>query len=167
MKYVITVEGQTFEIEVSRGGRVWVNSCPYTVDFQSVDGLPQYSLLVDHRSHEAHVEWDEREECRIVVAGRSYRVRTQQAQSRFKKDAIRAFLPATGEVRAPLPGLLVAVPVAVGQQVAQGEVVAVLESMKMNLELRAPWDGVVQAVGGTSGTDVDEGEVLVVIGADE
>jgi len=167
MKYTITVEGETFEVEVSRGERVWVNRCPLNVDFQGVDGLPQYSLLVDHRSYEAHVEQADEEGCQIVVAGQPYRAHLQQARRRPKKDMRQSRLPATGEVRAPLPGLLVAVPVVVGQRVTQGEVVAVLESMKMNLELRAPGDGVVQALHITPGTEVSQGEVLAVIGPDE
>ncbi|MFQ6101611.1 MAG: biotin/lipoyl-containing protein [Anaerolineae bacterium] len=168
MKYVITVEGDTFEIEVGRGGQVWVNCRPYTVDLQGVDGLPEYSLLVDHRSYEAHVEGAEGDECQMVVAGRLYRARLQQQERSCPKDrAARSCFSGTGEVCAPLPGLLVAMPVAVGQQVKQGEVVAVLESMKMNLELHAPWGGVVQAVHGTPGTDVAQGEILAVIGAEQ
>ncbi len=167
MKYVITVEGETFEIEVGREGQVWVNHHPLNVDFQGVDGLPQYSLLVDHRSYEAHVEQADEEGYQIVVAGQPYRACLRQTQDHPKKDVTRSRPPGTGEVLAPLPGLLVAVPVVVGQQVAQGEVVAVLESMKMNLELCAPWDGVVQTLRITPGTEVGQGEVLAVIGPDE
>lgn len=176
MKYVITVEGETFEIEVGREGRVWVNRRLYDVDFQGVDGLPQYSLLVDHRSYEAHVEQADEEGYQMVVAGQPYRARLQQTRDRSPGDTRRFRPPATavrqgsspqGEVRAPLPGLLVAVPVVVGQRVTQGEVVAVLESMKMNLELRAPWDGVVQALHITPGTEVGQAEVLAVIKPDE
>ena len=166
MKYVITVEGETFEVEVDRGGRVWVNRHLYNVDFQGVDGLPQYSLLVNHRSYEAHVEQADEEGYQMVVGGQTYRARLQQTRDR-PKDVKRSRLPATGEIRAPLPGLLVAVPVVVGQRVAQGEVVAVLESMKMNLDLGAPWDGMVQALHGTPGEEVGQGEVLAVIGPDE
>ena len=178
MKYVITVEGETFEIEVDRGGRVWVNRRPLDVDFQGVDGLSQYSLLVDNRSYEAHVEQTDEEGYQMVVAGQPYRARLRQRQRRSKSDVVRSRpLPSSlpvggteggrGEVRAPLPGLLVAVPVVVGQQVTQGEVVAVLESMKMNLELCAPWDGVVQALHRASGTEISQGEVLALIGPDE
>lgn len=175
MKYVITVEGETFEVEVGRGGRVWVNRRLYDVDFQGVDGLPQYSLLVDHRSYEAHVEQADEEGYQMVVAGQPYRARLQQTRDHPTRDVRRPCPPATavrqgsssqGEVRAPLPGLLVAVPVVVGQRVTQGEVVAVLESMKMNLELGAPWDGVVQALHSTPGAQVGQGEVLAVIGQD-
>jgi biotin carboxyl carrier protein len=48
----------------------------------------------------------------------------------------------------------------------EGDVVAVLESMKMNLELHAPWSGVVQALHGTPGTEVGQGEVLAVVKLD-
>ncbi len=178
MKYVITVEGETFEIEVDRGGRVWVNHRPLNVDFHGVDGLPQYSLLVNHRSYEAYVEQADEEGCQMVMAGQPYRARLRQRRRRPKRDVMRSHPspspPKLGgggrgleEVHAPLPGLLVATPVAVGQQVAQGEVVAVLESMKMNLELRAPWDGVVQALHKAPGAEVGQGEALAVIGPGE
>ncbi len=167
MRYVITVEGETFEIEIGREGRVWVNRRPLNVDFQGVDGLPQYSLLVDHRSYEAHVEQADEEGCQMVVAGQPYRACMRQGRRHPEgAEAIQSSPVATGEVRAPLPGLLVALPVVMGQQVARGEVVAVLESMKMNLELGAPWDGVVQALYSTPGAQVGQGEVLAVIGRD-
>ncbi len=168
MKYVITVEGETFEIEVGREGRVWVNRRPYSVDFQGVDGLPQYSLLVDNRSYEAHVEGTGGDECQMVVAGRSYQARLQQqGRPRPRGSATQSGPPEAGKVCAPLPGLLVAVPVAVGQQVKQGEVIAILESMKMNLELYAPWGGVVRALHVAPGAEVAQGEVLAIIGPDE
>lgn len=168
MKYVIIVEEENFEINVGREGRVWVNRCPYDVDLQSVNGQPEYSLLVDNRSYEAHVEQVEEDECRMIVAGRSYRVCLQQQGRRRSKGGVaQSALSETRDVCAPLPGLLVAMPVAVGQRVAQGEVVAVLESMKMNLELHAPLGGVVQTLHGTAGMEVGQGEVLAVIRPEE
>jgi biotin carboxyl carrier protein len=143
MRYVVTVEEQVFEIDVGRDGRVWVNNRPYDVDFSGLDGRPECSLLVDHRSYEAHIEQAEPDECQMV-------------------DSVDI-----GEVRAPLPGLLVAVPVTVGQRVMSGEVVAVLESMKMNLELCASQSGVVQSVHATPGMDVGQGEVVVKVGSEE
>ena len=178
MKYIITVEGETFEIEVGHGRQVWVNRRLYTVDFQGVDGLPEYSLLVDHRSYEAHVEETKGDKCQMVVSGRSYRTHLQQGQNRPRKGAARSHpLPPSpsaggtdgeqGEVCAPLPGLVAAMPVVVGQHVEHGEVIVVLESMKMNLELCAPWSGVVRALHGTLGAEVTQGEVLAVIGPHE
>jgi len=171
MKYFITVEDETFEIEVGREGRVWINRQPYNVDLQSVNGLPQYSLLVDHRSHEAHIEHAEEDECRMLVAGRSYQAYLQRKRSR-PGDVTRSgasvrqgSLPV--EVCAPLPGLLVEMCVAEGERVREKDVVAVLESMKMNLELLAPQDGVIQALPKSPGVEIGQGEVLAIIGPSE
>jgi biotin carboxyl carrier protein len=172
MKYFITVEDETFEIEVGREGRVWVNRQPYDVDLQSVNGLPEYSLLVDHRSHEAHIEHAEEDECRMLVAGRSYQAYLQRRRSRPEGCVTRSRAAVRQdsspvEVCAPLPGLLVEMCVAEGEQVREKDVVAVLESMKMNLELLAPQDGVIQALPKSPGVEIGQGEVLAIIGPSE
>jgi biotin carboxyl carrier protein len=167
MRYVITVGDETFEIDVGRGGRVWVDRQPYDVDLQDIDGRPQYSLLVDHHSYEAHVEEIEGGDYRMIVSGRPYRARFQRPGQRCPRNGPDpSCSAATGEVRAPLPGLVVAVPVMVGQAVAPGDVVALLESMKMNLEIRSPWGGVVRSVYATAGADVAQGDVVVDLGLD-
>jgi biotin carboxyl carrier protein len=168
MRYVVTVEGETFEIDVGHGGRVWVDRQPLDVDLRGIDGQPQYSLLVDHRSYEAHVEEMDEEECRMIVAGRPYRAQFQRPGQRCPQDdSDRSCSAASGEVCAPLPGLVVAVPVEVGQRVAPGDVVVVLESMKMNLEICSPWRGVVRSVHTLPGTDVVQGEVVVGVGRED
>jgi biotin carboxyl carrier protein len=165
MRYIVIVGDETFEIDVGRGGRVWVDRRPYDVDLRGIDGRPQYSLLVDHRSYEAHVEEVEEGEYQMVVSGHSYRARFRRPGQRCLQDGSdRSCAAATGEVRAPLPGLLVAVPVTVGQRVAPGDVVAVLESMKMNLDICSPWGGVVQSVHAVPGTDVAQGDAVVEVG---
>ena len=170
MKYVITVEGKTYEIELDRGGRVWINNEPYDVDLTSVDGLPEYSLLLDHRSYETHVESgtdSDDEETVMVVAGRPYRTQVKTGRRKAKKAKGESGQAGSGKVKAPLPGLVVSLPVKEGQLVEEGDVVAVLESMKMNLELRAPRGGLVEAVHGVQGAEVKQGDVLVVLGAGE
>ncbi|HDQ73213.1 MAG TPA: biotin/lipoyl-binding protein [Chloroflexi bacterium] len=160
MKYTITVDEDTFEIEVGHEGRVWVNQDPYDVDFRGLDGLPEYSLLLNNRSYEALVEQLEARECCMMVAGRSYRARLQQDEGCDDQ----AQSGEVGEVRAPLPGLLIDVAVREGQSVSHGDVVAILESMKMNLELRAPRDGVVQSVHAAPGAEIGQGDLLVGLG---
>ncbi len=65
-------------------------------------------------------------------------------------------------VRAPMPGLVKSV-VAVGAEVAKGDVLAVLEAMKMEHSLKAPRGGVVANVRTTAGTQVAQGDVLVAL----
>ena len=74
---------------------------------------------------------------------------------------------ASGSLLAPMPGTVVRVAVEVGQAVAAGDVVLVLEAMKMQHTVSAPSDGVVTELNVQPGTQVASGEVLAVVeGAD-
>jgi propionyl-CoA carboxylase alpha chain len=64
-------------------------------------------------------------------------------------------------VLSPMPGLVVSIDVALGQEVKTGEIVAVLEAMKMQNILRAERDGTVKAVSVKAGDSVAADEVLV------
>jgi biotin carboxyl carrier protein len=62
-----------------------------------------------------------------------------------------------------MPGLIVAIPVNEGQLVKKGDVLIILESMKMENELKAPRDGSVSAVRVTSRQNVEQNQTLVTI----
>jgi 3-methylcrotonyl-CoA carboxylase alpha subunit/acetyl-CoA/propionyl-CoA carboxylase biotin carboxyl carrier protein len=68
-----------------------------------------------------------------------------------------------GTVLAPMPGTVLTVDAAEGQRVRQGDVLAVMEAMKMELSLTAPLDGTVTAVGTTAGQQVALGATLFVV----
>jgi len=67
-------------------------------------------------------------------------------------------------VTAPMPGNILSVNVAVGDTVAEGDVVCVLEAMKMENEIVAPKSGTVASVNVAAGSAVNGGDVLVGIG---
>jgi biotin carboxyl carrier protein len=66
-------------------------------------------------------------------------------------------------VKAPMPGLVVAVAATSGQEVKIGQGLIILEAMKMENELRAPRAGRVKAIRVSPGQVVDKDQVLVVI----
>jgi biotin carboxyl carrier protein len=75
-----------------------------------------------------------------------------------------AAIPANAtKVSAPMPGKIVGVKVAVGQTIKEGDLVAVLEAMKMENEIFAPQGGTVASVNVTAGAMVETNDVIVTI----
>ncbi len=73
--------------------------------------------------------------------------------------------PAGGEtISAPMPGNILAVNVKAGDTVKKGDVLMVLEAMKMENEIMAPCDGTVVSVNTNAGATVETGAVLCVLG---
>jgi len=66
-----------------------------------------------------------------------------------------------GRLSAPIPGRVVQILVAIGDRVARGQVVAILEAMKTELRITAPADGVVVHIGCAAGESVEEGTEIV------
>ncbi len=75
-----------------------------------------------------------------------------------------AAAPAGGEkVNAPMPGTILSVNVKVGDAVKKGQVLVVLEAMKMENEIMSPVDGTVTFVGVNQGATVESGSAICVI----
>ena len=76
---------------------------------------------------------------------------------------ISAVAETSGELRAPMMGMILKVNVAVGDQVKTGDIVAVMESMKMELRIVCQTDGVIAAVNCRAGETVERNAVVVVV----
>ncbi len=87
------------------------------------------------------------------------------ASAAAPKAAAPAGAPGKGTpVKAPLPGVVTAINVNVGQKVKKGETVVVLEAMKMENNIAAECEGTVTSVCVAQGDSVMEGTVLVTVG---
>lgn len=64
-------------------------------------------------------------------------------------------------VKAPMPGAVIDVPKAVGDAVSEGDVVVVIESMKLETAIKAPRDGVIAEIGFAKGQSFDRDAILV------
>lgn len=163
MKYITTVHDQTYEIEINREGEVQINGELRTVDFHGGShGI--FSLIIDNHSYEAIVE--ERDgKYHVLITGDLYEVDVTDERSLRLAEASGGLASATGEIsiQSPMPGLIVAVPVEEGQEVAAGQTVVILESMKMQNELKSPRAGVVHRVNVKAGDNVEQSKLLVTI----
>lgn len=106
----------------------------------------------------------------VNVNGTAYEVTVEEIQGGAAAPApVAAPAPApaaagSGEpVSAPMPGTLLDVKVSVGQAVKSGDVLMILEAMKMENEIMAPKDGAVTSVSATKGASVQSGDVLCTI----
>jgi len=163
MKYEVTVEGETFLIEIE-DEKVLVNGQPHAVDMQSIDDLSLYSLLVDNNSYEAFIEEEEGQFQVLLHTGDMYSAQVKGGRPR--PTVVKKLLEVPrGEltIKAPMPGLVVAVPVVEGQQIMAGEVLVILESMKMENELRAEWEGTVRSVHVRPGDVAGQDQALVTV----
>jgi pyruvate carboxylase subunit B len=164
-KFVATVNGrsETVEVEGSDGRyRVTVGGVTIEVDArQPMSGLA--SLLADGASHVADVV--PLDGGRLVdLDGSTYRVEVED----YARHLIRTRGGAAGggagqTIKAPLPGKITHVAVAVGDHVERGDTVIVIEAMKMENEFKAAAAGTVTEVRVQPGQPVNAGDVLVLI----
>jgi biotin carboxyl carrier protein len=163
MKYVTTIDEKQYEVEILGPGQVSVNGQLYEVDFQSVSGQPIYSLLVNGQSHQAHVYPGDEGTLQVLLRGALYTATIEDEREKRLKVAGGVGTAATGEftMRAPMPGLIVKVSVNEGDVVKKGDVLVILESMKMQNELKSPRDGKVARIQVKAGDSVEQRQSML------
>jgi len=164
MKYITTVEGREFAVEIVDEKHISVDGKIYEVDFESVSGQPVYSLIVNGRSHESYIYPGE-DSWQVLLRGRLYPVTVEDEREKRLRAAAGGGVAETGEfhLRAPMPGLVVAVTVAEGVEVKKGQVILILESMKMQNELKSPRDGTMGRIRVKAGESVEQKQTLLSI----
>jgi len=162
MKYIATIHGKEYEVEILDEHRVVVDGVVYQVDFIQVGNQPVYSLVVDGQSYDALVYSDE-DAWQVMFRGRMFSVLVEDEREMRLRTALGAAAQKSDEfhLKAPMPGLIVSVPVQVGQPVQKGDVLLVLESMKMQNELRSPRAGNVARIRVKPGDRVEQKETLL------
>jgi biotin carboxyl carrier protein len=162
MKYITTIGEQEYAIEIVNQKLIKVDGVPYEVDFSSISGQPVYSLLIDGKSYEGYMYPDD-DDWEVLLQGSMYAVNVEDERERRLRQALGEGPTQQGEfhLKAPMPGLVVTVPVLEGQQIAKGDVLIILESMKMQNELKSPRDGVISRMRVKEGDSVERKQTLL------
>ncbi len=166
MSYVVSDGERDWTVRVDSGEDgspvVVVGDRSYRVD-AARPGESTWSLLVEGRAYEVVVT---RRGGRhhVQVGGRSYVLEVLSERQRRLKEAREAEAAAGPQaVSASMPGRVVTLLVAEGDEVASGQGVIVLEAMKMENELKAPKAGRVTAVRVAAGEATEAGQPLIII----
>ena len=105
---------------------------------------------------------------RVNVNGTQYDITLEvlegEAAAAAPKAAPAAVAAGETAVNSPMPGNVFKVECKVGDSVKAGDVLVVLEAMKMEIEVSAPVDGTVKAVSATVGSTVNTDDLLVTLG---
>ena len=165
MKYVVELNGERVNVELN-GATAIVNGERMTVALQSVAGTPVRLVRIGeamHRVTSRRQPQNGRGSYAIDVDGFRYEVLALDERTRAIRDLSAKSEAASGPapLKAPMPGLVVRIAVAVGDTVVAGQALVVVEAMKMENELRSSSAGVVTAIRAVTGTAVEKGAVLV------
>jgi biotin carboxyl carrier protein len=162
MIYISEVDGLEFAVEILDEHHVRFGGDVLEVDLAAVSGEPLYSLIVNGESFEGYVYPDE-DRWQVLLLGQFYQVRVEDEREKRLKMAAKGEIRAGVEfiLRAPMPGLVVSVPVNEGQAVEKGQILVILESMKMQNELRAPYTGKVTRIRIKAGESVEQKQILL------
>lgn len=162
MRFFVHIGGERMEVEVAEGSAS-VDGEPVDVDLPSDPGSPVRAVLASGRSLRLLATRSGRGVWEFGLGGVSYRAEVLDPA----EEAVRAARKVAGvgsgpaPLRAPMPGLVVRVEVAEGDEVEVGQGLVIVEAMKMENELRAEAPGRVSAVRASEGTAVEKDEVLL------
>jgi len=175
----VRVAGRPFRLRVREGpdGAVIVEVGGRSlVARRSGDAI---EVEVSGRTYEVSIlELEQGSRLRVAVGGRSFEVEVSPVK-RFttsptprtapSRPSLRAGAPSPaprvirGAISSPMPGKVVALKVRPGDEVKKGDVLLIIEAMKMENEIRAPRDGTVREVFVSEGSPVSTGQPLLAL----
>lgn len=162
--YFSGIEGQEFQIEILSDGHVTIDGESYEFDFQALRQHLSYSLLIKGESYEVNV-YQENGEWEVLLRGKQFSVIVEDEREKRLREASGEAGIRLGavSVTAPMPGLVIDIPVGEGDEVDEGDVLIVLESMKMQNELRAPRSGKISSIQTNLNANVERKQTLLVL----
>ena len=165
-KYRLKLGKEDFELEVEPeaggGYRVRLGDDLAHVSLTRINDSARYSLIVDNVPYDVFAE-ESPTGFHLVIGGRTINVGTQTGRRGGPGGALDADVEGEWVLKSPMAGVVQDVRVSADEEVEQGQVLVVVEAMKMQNELHARRAGTVKAVYVSVGQRVDQGTPLLVV----
>jgi pyruvate carboxylase subunit B len=163
MRYIVTVNGARLTVE-RENDRVSLDGSSAEASLDEVAGTPLRLVRVGDEVHRVIVRHRAgRGVYQLWLDGHIYDVEALDERARAIRDLSAAAAGPSGPAPliAPMPGLIVRITVAEGDEVQTGQGMIVMEAMKMENELRAAGSGTVKRIAVSEGSAVEKGAILI------
>ena len=140
--------------------------------------MKRYKMNINGQRYDTHVVEYNKHSARIIVNDVEYEIEFDNEENDQKQQIVlvnntiplvpemKAVTNDSSDVKAPIPGLILSIQANEGQRVKVGDVLFILEAMKMESEICAPIDGTVEQILVKEKASVQEGDVLLKLTSD-
>jgi len=160
--FMVKVDGENFTVEVPMGKpannkefEVKIGDKAYAALLHEVSKTKPFTVKVGEASFKV--------ELKKPALGERVAPTTEQAIQAFSVKTVKPKQVVSGTVTAPMTGKIVSIKVRRGERVKAGQVLCILEAMKMENEITAPVAGTVREILVSEGASVNEGDPLFVV----
>jgi biotin carboxyl carrier protein len=166
MNYVATCKGEDVQIKVGETDlgsySVRVDGDFFLVDFFSAQENI-YSLIIDHHSYEVDIDEGGRDQYSVLLKDDHFDVQIVDEKKKKLAEKLGAKAGGLQEIKSPMAGNIWKLMKNQGDTVKEGEVLLILEAMKMENEIRSPIEGVVTSMNAVEGAAVSAGALLCLL----
>jgi len=157
--YCVVIEGKEYQVNLT-DDTATVNGLNLDVELISLDENGLYLLKRGNAAIEMYIH--QISQCNLEVLIGREKIEAS-IENNFRRSRIPQGQDTDGELRAPMPGVVVEILAQAGQEISEGDVLVVLESMKMKMQMRSSVAGQVKIISVEPGQVVEKGSLLVEI----
>jgi biotin carboxyl carrier protein len=165
VKYEVLIDGRALQVELERiasGYQCNVDGEPFTIDVVTI-APDTFSILHQGRHYEVLRELTPTGETHILVGPERFHAEVRDPRSLRSRRAVPSAEAGPVRICAPMPGKVVRLLAAEGDQVEAGQGLIVVEAMKMQNEIQATKKGKVTKIAVREASAVNAGDLLVIV----
>ena len=166
MKFFAQIDGNAFTADLDAdadAGRWWINDRAVSANLHKI-GPGHYLMNRDGRIYQAYIH-RESNQYQVAINGERFQFALDDEKTHLIRNWLKNDRHAkkVQEIRAPMPGLIIELPVVEGQEISEGDTVAIIEAMKMENEIKATMRGIIEGILVKQRESVDKNTILITI----
>lgn len=160
-RYRVIIAQQEFTVEIHETG-IQVNG--EELPEGSLSALNDQGLFLfqqNGRQQEMHIQRQPNQQIRVNIGGHSFTAEVERERPGSSHNKTRSLEAPDGQIRAPMPAIMIDLLVIEGDRVEAEQTLLILEAMKMQVKVVSPQPGIIRSIHRHPGDRVDKGELLI------